>query len=191
VSRTDFTPVCPATVVTHGTIVGCNGHEGHPLRKLERWRWHEGPGGVRWPAEPRFSFLENDGPRWNRPDSGFDMLGRLDEPGYPDGPDVRAMLLATALCAGADVDGTPESWGVAAAMRARFETGTPRLSYDEALAFADLAHLHAVPDHRETVMRAIGYLSAVNGIPRTTCRGLDGNGDRCGRSDHHRGECRH
>ncbi|QDN94960.1 hypothetical protein FNV58_01110 (plasmid) [Streptomyces sp. RLB1-9] len=187
----DTPPECLEMISTHGAIVQCEKHAAHSARRMPSWRWHEGQGGVRWPAAPRDSFLANDGPRWNRPDSGFDVIGRLDEPGIPDGPTVRAMLLATALCAGADLDGTPESWGTAAALRARFETGTPRLSYDETLAFADLARVYAIPDHRQTVLRALGYLSAVNGLPRTTCRGLDDNGDKCGRSNHHRGDCRH
>lgn len=188
----DTSTECLEMVHTHGATVQCEKHAQHNGTRMAAWRWHEGAGGVRWPAAPRVSFLPNDGPRWNRPDSGFDMIGRLDEPGVPDGPHVRAMLLATALAAAeADPDGTPESWGVAAAMHERFETGSPRLSHDETRAFADLVYLYAVPDHRETALRALGYLSAVNGIPRTTCDGLDGSGDRCGRSLHHRGDCRH
>ncbi|MEU9405538.1 hypothetical protein AB0E08_07525 [Streptomyces sp. NPDC048281] len=183
---------CLEAVRTHGLHVQCEKAAPHGSRRIAAWRWHEGAGGVRWPAAPRDSVLPNDGPRWTRPDSGFDVIGRLDEPGVPDGPTVRAMVLAAALAASqADPDGTAESWGVAAAMRERFATGTPRLSHDETRAFADLAHVYAVRDHRETVLRALGYLSAVNGIPGTRCTGLDDNGDPCGRSNHHRSNCRH
>ncbi|MFI0967125.1 hypothetical protein ACH4S8_37925 [Streptomyces sp. NPDC021080] len=172
------------SLFAHGRTVLCEKRADHVGVKMPDARWHEGPGGVRWPAAPRFSFLPNDGPRWTGPDSGFDMIGSLDEEPVPCGPTVRAMLLACALVsAEADPDGTPESWGTAAVMRERFASGTPRLSPDETRAFADLVYLHAISDYREIALRALGYLSAVSGIPGRQC-------DRCVRRLHHRGACR-
>jgi hypothetical protein len=180
-------PRCDETLVSPTAVHLCSNNLGHASRRLPSTRDHyDGRTGVSWPAAPRASLLVNDGPRWQRPDSGFDMIGTLDRTAADD-TTARTLLLAAAQAA-ADTNPLDAN---AAALTDRFQDGTPRLSYDETKAFAALVTAHADPDHRERLLSTLGYLSAVNGIPGTWCTSYDSNGDKCGRSNHHRGDCRH
>ncbi|MFE0490279.1 hypothetical protein [Streptomyces griseoaurantiacus] len=179
---------CGELLITGPFTHVCTEDVMHPGRRTHGTRdHHDGHTGVTWPAAPRPSFRPNDGPRWDRPVSGFDMIGALDRPSA-DGTTPRALLLTLARTA-ADADPLDVN---AAALADRFQTpGTPRLSHDETRAFAALADAHADPAHRDRLLSTLGHLSAVNGIPGTTCQGHDSNGDKCGRSNHHRGTCHH